>query len=109
MSSNLTDISGVGPDTANLLMEHNLKSPSEIASASIKRLCAIPSIGTIRAGRLIKAAKELLAVSNQGTSKVTASKATAATATKAATRPRRTTTKAKAEATTLQNSSEFNL
>ena len=81
MSSTLTDILGVGPGTAKLLMEHGLTSPSEIAGATIERLCAVPGISAIRAGKLIKAANELLTVTTEN----------AGTVSKAATRPSRST------------------
>ncbi|MFT4604214.1 MAG: hypothetical protein ACI9W4_000943 [Rhodothermales bacterium] len=60
MSKTLTQISGVGPGTAKLLAEHGLTSLSEISSASIERLSAVPGFSSLRAGRVIKAAKELL-------------------------------------------------
>jgi hypothetical protein len=83
MSKTLTQISGVGPDTAKLLVEQGLTSPSEIAGASIERLCAVPGFSMARAGRVIKAANELLTAPAENT----------ATASKATTRPRRTAQK----------------
>ena len=83
MSATLTDILGIGPDTAKLLIENGLKSPSEIAGATIERLCAVPGFGAIRAGKLIKAANELLTVTTEN----------AATVTKAVTSPSHTAQK----------------
>jgi NAD-dependent DNA ligase len=60
MNSAITDIPGIGPAAAKTLMENGFKSLREIADTTIDKLAAVPGFGSIRAGRVIKAANEVL-------------------------------------------------
>jgi hypothetical protein len=66
MESALTTIPGIGSSTAKILMEHGFKSLPEIAAATIAQVAAVPGFSTIRAGRIIKAANNLLSASADG-------------------------------------------
>jgi len=66
METAITTIPGIGPSTAKILMEHGFKSLPEIAAATIAQVAAVPGFSTIRAGRIIKAANNLLSAQADG-------------------------------------------
>jgi predicted RecB family nuclease len=57
----LIDIHGIGPNTARLLTEAGIDSVEAVAAASIQQICAVRGFGSIRAGVLKEAARNLLA------------------------------------------------
>jgi hypothetical protein len=63
MTIALSRIPGIGPSTATALMEKGFKTANEIALATIAQLSSVPGFSTVRAGRTIKAAGELLSAS----------------------------------------------
>jgi hypothetical protein len=63
MTIALSEISGIGPGTAKVLMENGFKSANDIAQATVEQLIGVPGFSTARASRTIKAANELLSAS----------------------------------------------
>ena len=63
MTIALSGISGIGPNTAKVLMENGFKSANDIAQATIAQLIGVPGFSTARASRTIKAANELFCAS----------------------------------------------
>ena len=63
MTIALSGISGIGPNTAKVLMENGFKSANDIAQATIAQLIGVPGFSTARASRTIEAANELLCAS----------------------------------------------
>ena len=59
MKTAITDIPGIGQDTAKVLMESGFKSLQDIAGTSIDNLAAVQGFGPIRAGRVIHAANDV--------------------------------------------------
>ena len=57
---NITDISGIGNATAQLLKTHGIASVEAVAQASIEQLVAVPGIGANRAAALRESARGLL-------------------------------------------------
>jgi predicted flap endonuclease-1-like 5' DNA nuclease len=56
----LTDVTGIGPVTAKLLSEHNIKTIETLASISLTELEKIPGFSDIRARAVKKAASDCL-------------------------------------------------
>lgn len=56
----LTDVRGIGVDTARLLSEHGFGDASALATASIEEIAAVPGFGLSRAGTVKRAAAALL-------------------------------------------------
>lgn len=61
MASQLTDISGIGPQAAQLLASHGFKTIKSIAEADPVSLSQVQGFSAIRAGKTIESAKALLA------------------------------------------------
>ena len=57
---NITDVSGIGDATAQLLKTHGIDSAEAVARASIEQLVAVPGIGPGRAAALRQSAIRLL-------------------------------------------------
>ena len=57
---NITDISGIGDATAQLLKTHGIDSVEAVAQASIEQLAVVPGIGEDRAAALQGSARRLL-------------------------------------------------
>ena len=71
MKTAITEISGIGPGTAKILMENGFASLQEIADTSIDKLAAVPGFGPVRAGRVIKAANEVISAAADTNAKAT--------------------------------------
>ena len=71
MNTAITGVSGIGPGTARVLMENGFKTLEDIAGSSIAQLAAVPGFGPARAGKVIKAASDLLSPNASGASKAT--------------------------------------
>lgn len=56
----LTDVTGIGPVTAKLLSEHNIRTVEALASISLVELKKIPGFSDIRAQTAKKAASDCL-------------------------------------------------
>lgn len=56
----LTDVTGIGPVTANLLLEHQIKTVAALASISLTELQKIPGFSDLRARAVKKAAADCL-------------------------------------------------
>ena len=56
----LTDVSGVGPATAEVLAKHGIDTPEALADASLAKLVTVPGIGAERAASLKEAATRVL-------------------------------------------------
>ncbi len=61
MALPISKITGVGPHTVNVLMEHGYTSVESIANTKIVDLTQVPGFGIARASNIIAAAKTLLA------------------------------------------------
>jgi nucleotidyltransferase/DNA polymerase involved in DNA repair len=61
MKKVITDIPGIGPSTAKILGERGFKTAKAIAGTTVKKLSRVPGFGALRAGTVIKAAKQLIA------------------------------------------------
>ena len=64
---NITDISGIGDATAQLLKAHGIDSVEAVAQASTEQLAAVPGIGANRAAALGESARRLLPDANADT------------------------------------------
>ncbi|MDH3638645.1 MAG: helix-hairpin-helix domain-containing protein [Gammaproteobacteria bacterium] len=60
MSLALTDVSGVGLSTAEILIANNVDSVKKLAKIDIEELTLFPGIGKISGLNMIQAAKDLL-------------------------------------------------
>ena len=58
--SKLTDIKGVGPVKAKLLMSHGINSVSDLINCSVYELCLVPGINQLLANTLKSNVKQLL-------------------------------------------------
>lgn len=56
----LTDVTGIGPATAKLLFEHQIKTVAALASISLTELQKVPGFSDIRARAVKKAAADCL-------------------------------------------------
>jgi len=56
----ITDIQGVGPETAAVLAEHGIRTVEELAGLSTAALLAVPGFGPARAATVMAAATRLL-------------------------------------------------
>ena len=61
MTIALTQVTGVGPSTAKVLVENGFKSAEQLAGATVSQVASVPGFGVARATRAIDAAKKLLA------------------------------------------------
>ncbi len=61
MSLALTDVSGVGPSTAEILIANKIDSVKKLAGIDIKELASVPRIGKTTGLNMIQSAKDLLA------------------------------------------------
>jgi transcription termination factor NusA len=59
--TDITQITGIGPAAAGLLVASGFKTVEDIASASVEALGGVKGFGPARAEKIIAAAKELLA------------------------------------------------
>ena len=66
MALPISKITGVGPHTVNVLMEHGYTSVESIANTKIVDLTQVPGFGIARARNIIAAAKTLLEKSESG-------------------------------------------
>jgi len=57
----LTDIKGIGPSTASLLMAHGIRSAEDLAVTTLADISAVPGFGGVRAQQVRQAAAALLA------------------------------------------------
>ncbi len=64
MPTPVTQISGIGPSTAELLRASGFRSAEKIASSDAKSLSAVPGFGPVRAQATIAAAKALVGQSS---------------------------------------------
>ena len=60
MSIPVIHVAGVGPKTAELLIENKIKTVDALIKAGEEKLTSIPGIGAIRAKAFIKAAQSLV-------------------------------------------------
>ncbi len=60
MATPISKITGIGPHTANVLMEHGYTSVESIANTKIVDLTGVPGFGLARARNIIAAAKTLI-------------------------------------------------
>lgn len=60
MKPTLTDITGIGPSTAQDLADGGIRTVDDLANASASAICAVPGFGAIRAARIKAAAAELI-------------------------------------------------
>ncbi len=98
MTASLTEISGIGPQTAAVLANNGFKTVDSVANASVESLSNVPGFSQARAASTIKSARDLLsgkpasAVRKRGVRKAPA----AGRKKKAATSKKKSTTKKKA-------------
>lgn len=57
----LTDVSGVGPSTADILITNNIDTVEKLAGLDIKELTLVPGIGVVTGQNMLQAARNLLA------------------------------------------------
>jgi len=57
----LTGVRGIGVDTAQLLVEHDIRDVSALAAATVEEITAVPGFGSARAAAVKASAAELLA------------------------------------------------
>ena len=67
MAAPLTDITGIGPAAVQPLMDHGFKTIESLADTTVEKLSAVSGFSSIRAQKTIDAAKQLLAISDAGT------------------------------------------
>jgi len=60
MNVTITEISGIGTKTAEILTKHGFKTVTAIAGSTAEKLSSIPGFGAARARTIIKAATALL-------------------------------------------------
>lgn len=60
MKSALTDISGIGPNTAALLASHGITSIKKLLKTNVDTLSQVPGFAEFRANAIILAAQALL-------------------------------------------------
>ena len=56
----LIDIHGIGVVTANVLRTNGIKTPEDVARATVKQLAEIPGFSPLKAAEIIKSATALL-------------------------------------------------
>lgn len=59
MTTEITNIAGVGSTTAAILSEHKFNTVASIANATVEALSAVPGFSAARAEKTIKTAKQL--------------------------------------------------
>jgi colicin import membrane protein len=69
MNTAIIGVSGIGPGTVRVLTENGFKTLEDIAGSSIAQLAAVPGFGPARAGKVIKAASDMLSTNASGASK----------------------------------------
>jgi hypothetical protein len=62
MKQSLTDITGIGPATADILSQHGFSNIELIARATVIELITVPGFSEIRANSVIQHAQSLLPV-----------------------------------------------
>jgi hypothetical protein len=60
MNVTITEISGIGTKTAEILTKHGFKTVGAIAGSTVEKLSSVPGFGATRARTTIKAATALL-------------------------------------------------
>ncbi len=77
MGRSLTEVSGIGPATAEILLQHGFNTIESIANTTTDQLVKVPGFSAIRANTTIKNALVLLApaISDVEKTKVKSSKA----------------------------------
>ena len=103
MTASLTEISGIGPQTAAVLANNGFKTVDSVANASVESLSNVPGFSQARAASTIKSARDLLsgkpasAVRKRGVRKAPAAgrKKKAATSKKKSTAKKKAATKKK--------------
>ena len=69
MTASLTQISGIGPSTAKVLIDNGFKSAEQLAGTTTALLGKVPGFAAARASRTINAAKEFLAAADDVSTK----------------------------------------
>ena len=59
MKHGLTDIPGIGENTAAILAEHGIDSVKALKKGGMKKLAAVPGFGELRAANVLNAAEAL--------------------------------------------------
>jgi len=60
MKPEITDIKGIGPSAAKILVEHGLATPAALANASVAEIVNVPGFSEVRAAAVKQAAADLL-------------------------------------------------
>jgi len=60
MKTTIIDVPGIGPDSEKILIENGFKTLKGLAGTTVEKLTSVPGFGIARAGKVIKAANELL-------------------------------------------------
>ncbi len=63
MTTAITNIPGIGPGTAKILIENGFKTVEEIAGTTVEKLSRVPGFAAVRASVVIKAANGPLSTS----------------------------------------------
>lgn len=66
MSSEITNIAGVGSTTAAVLSQHKFSTVASVANTTIEELTTVPGFSVARAEKIITAAKQLLNLAETG-------------------------------------------
>ncbi|GJL73999.1 helix-hairpin-helix domain-containing protein [Nitrosomonas sp.] len=74
----LTDVVGIGPITAQILVDHHIKTPEALAAISITALEEVPGFSNLRAKAVKKAAAAYLLKNTNNQTKATVHKQTVA-------------------------------
>ncbi|MCP4387725.1 MAG: helix-hairpin-helix domain-containing protein, partial [Gammaproteobacteria bacterium] len=61
MTVTISNISGIGPQTAEILTKHGFETVKAIAESTVEKLSSVPGFGAARARTTISAATALLA------------------------------------------------
>lgn len=59
MSLSLTDVRGIGPSTAQTLIDNNIDSVKKLAKIDLNELTSVPGIGDTTGQNMIQAARDL--------------------------------------------------
>lgn len=88
MAIAITQISGIGAKTADIMAGHGFESIESIAGSTIEKISVVPGFGQVRAAAIIAAAKSLLADPAYRSHQVTETATTKKNARKTTARPR---------------------
>ena len=67
MSTPVTEISGIGHATADILKEHGFGTAESIATSAASALAVVPGFGPIRSKNVIAAAKKVASAAKKST------------------------------------------